>query len=143
MTTLATRNARLRDTLLARRDEVRADVQRRIRDGRTTGPSDVHDTVDRADTDSERDIELALLQMRSETQTSIDEALGRLDAGKYGSCVECADEIAERRLRALPFAVRCQACEERRELRQGRARQLACQRATLPLFSAGVTRSRG
>ena len=39
----------------------------------------------------------------------------RLDAGKYGSCLECAREISERRLRALPFAVRCQACEDCRE----------------------------
>jgi hypothetical protein len=31
------------------------------------------------------------------------------------SCVECAKEIAERRLPALPFAVRCQACEAKRE----------------------------
>lgn len=45
----------------------------------------------------------------------IDDALMRLDAGKYGSCLECAREISEQRLRALPFAVRCQACEERRE----------------------------
>ena len=42
----------------------------------------------------------------------IDDALVRLDAGQYGSCLECAREISERRLRALPFAVRCQACED-------------------------------
>jgi RNA polymerase-binding transcription factor DksA len=44
--------------------------------------------------------------MRAETVRRIDAALGQLEAG---SCVECAKEIAERRLRALPFAVRYQA----------------------------------
>jgi len=72
--------------------------------------------------------------MRAETLKRIDEALVRLDAGDYGSCVECAGEIAERRLRALPFAVRCQACEESREGEQGHARQLAQRRAGFSLF---------
>jgi DnaK suppressor protein len=42
--------------------------------------------------------------MRADTLARVDEALVRLDAGKYGSCVECDGEISERRLRALPFA---------------------------------------
>ena len=53
--------------------------------------------------------------MRADTATRIDAALARLDAGKYGSCFDCERDIAERRLRALPFAVRCQGCEEQRE----------------------------
>ena len=59
--------------------------------------------------------------MSLETVTCIDDALVRLDAGKYGCCFECACEISERRLRALPFAVRCQVSEERREQRIGGA----------------------
>lgn len=61
------------------------------------------------------DIELALVQVNLQTVARIDDALVRLDAGKYGSCLECAREISELRLRTLPFAVRCQPCEERRE----------------------------
>jgi RNA polymerase-binding transcription factor DksA len=71
--------------------------------------------------------------MRVETLLRIDEALVRLDAGEYGSCFECAGEISERRLRALPFAVRCRACEERREEEHGHARQLAQRRDSLSL----------
>jgi hypothetical protein len=37
--------------------------------------------------------------------------------------------------RALPFAVRCQACEERCEEEQGHARHLAHQRGRFFLFS--------
>jgi RNA polymerase-binding transcription factor DksA len=72
--------------------------------------------------------------MRAETLARIDEALVRLDAGEYGSCAECDGDISERRLRALPFAVRCQACEERREEEQGHARQLAQRRGGFSLF---------
>jgi RNA polymerase-binding transcription factor DksA len=64
--------------------------------------------------------------------------LVRLDAGKYGVCFECEDEISERRLRALPFAVRCQACEERREQEQGAARQVSQRRSSLSPLSEMV-----
>ncbi len=39
-------------------------------------------------------------------------ALARIDAGVYGACVECEDEIPTARLEALPFALRCIACAE-------------------------------
>ena len=53
--------------------------------------------------------------MKSETLNKINDALGRLEQGDYGNCFECGEEIAEKRLRALPFAVRCKDCEEARE----------------------------
>jgi len=80
------------------------------------------------------DSALALLQMQSETLVSIDTALARLDAGGYGRCVECEDEIATRRLVALPFAVRCQVCEEKRDESQGAAHRLAHGRGRLVRF---------
>jgi DnaK suppressor protein len=105
-----------------RRREVQNEVQSRIRDGRADRTVDVLDDLEHSDADSQGDIELALLQMKTETLVRIDEALVRLDAGQYGSCRDCESAISERRLRALPFAVRCQACEQRREHEQGRAR---------------------
>jgi DnaK suppressor protein len=109
-------------------------VQGRIHDGRTDRLNDVRDDLDVSSAEIQDDIEFALLKMRAETVVRIDEALVRIDAGDYGSCVECAGEIAERRLRALPFAVRCQACEERREQAQAPAQQLALHRDALSLF---------
>ena len=76
--------------------------------------------------------------MKTETLARIDEAIVRLDAGKYGSCFECEGQITERRLRALPFAVRCQTCEEHREQAQGQARQAAQQRDALSPFAHAV-----
>ena len=129
-----TRNAELREILSARRRELQDDVQGRLRDGRADTNKDVLDELEHSDADIQGDIEIALLQMRSETLARINEALVRLDAGQYGLCRECATEISERRLQALPFAVRCQSCEERRE-RDGRARQLAQGRGRLSVFS--------
>ena len=64
---------------------------------------------------TEADIELALVQMRAATLARIDESLARLHAGKYGQCVDCHDEIEERRLRALPFASLCRDCQAEAE----------------------------
>jgi DnaK suppressor protein len=134
MTDTTPRYAGLRQMLIERRREMQDSVQNGIRHGRTDRQTDVRDDLDVSDADIQGDIEFALLQIRAETVTRIDEALVRLDAGKYGSCLDCESEIAERRLRALPFAVRCQACEERREEEQGHARQLARQRGRFFLF---------
>jgi DnaK suppressor protein len=134
MSKTSIRNADLRRVLTEHRRAVQDEVQSRIRVGRTDRPKEVSDDLEHSDADSQGDIELVLLQMRADTLARIDEALVRLDAGKYGCCFECESDISERRLRALPFAVRCQACEERREQEQGRARQLAQRRGSVSLF---------
>ena len=59
---------------------------------------------------------------------------GRLEEGNYGYCFECGDEIAEQRLRALPFAVRCKDCEEAREVAEQRERSVAAPRRVLAVL---------
>jgi DnaK suppressor protein len=139
MTNTARRRAHLERMLRDRRREMQGEVRHGIRDGRTDRLKQGGDDIERSDAHSQGDIELALLQMRAETVRRIDAALGRLEAGTYGSCVECAKEIAERRLRALPFAVRCQACEAKHEEGHARAHQLAQRRGSASLFSDVVS----
>jgi DnaK suppressor protein len=139
MTNTARRRAHLERMLRDHRRGMQGEVRHGIRDGRTDRLKQGGDDIDRSDADRQGDIELALLQMRAETVRRIDAALGRLEAGTYGSCVECAKEIAERRLRALPFAVRCQECEAKHEEGHAQARQLAQQRGGASLFSDVVS----
>ena len=42
----------------------------------------------------------------------VDEALDRLDTGDYGICLGCDEPIAEKRLRALPWARYCVTCQD-------------------------------
>ena len=72
--------------------------------------------------------------MKSETLNKVNDALVRLEQGNYGNCFECGEEIAEKRLRALPFAVRCKDCEEAREVAEQRERQLTQRRGASSLF---------
>ena len=119
-----TRYNELKKMLVNRRRELVAEVQGRMRDVRSDGNKDrdVLDQGESSEVDIQEDIELALIQMKSETLNKIDAALRRLDDGSYGDCFECGDEISEARLRALPFAVRCKECEEARETAELRER---------------------
>jgi DnaK suppressor protein len=93
----------------------------------------VIDQGESSEVDIQEDIEFALIQMKAETVHKIDVALRRLNEDTYGVCFECGDEIAERRLRALPFAVRCKDCEEAHETAEHRER-LAARRGSSPLL---------
>ena len=120
------RYAELKRILEERRREILSEVQEKMRDVRVGASGEGQGVLDAAETseaDIQDDIELALIQMKSETLHKIEEALARLDERTYGNCFECGDEISERRLRALPFAVRCKDCEEAREIAEQRERQ--------------------
>ena len=114
-----TRTEALAAALQARRTEVAA----RLKSGLATvrdaeGPAvraGALDDLDASADDLQREIAFATMQAQGEILQRIDEALRRLAQGQYGRCRECGDEIAEARLAALPFAVRCVDCERRRE----------------------------
>ena len=118
----------LKTMLDERRRDILQEVQGRIRGVRAEGadrPAREHGPGETSEVDIQEDIEFALIQMKAETLNKINEALARLDEGRYGLCFECGDEIAEARLRALPFAVRCKDCEEERETAIQRERTMS------------------
>ena len=119
----------LKGILEERRREIMSEVQGRMRDVRAEGTGDpgqgVLDAAESSELDIQDEIEFALIQMKAETLHKIDEALRRLEEGTYGYCFECGEEISEKRLRALPFAVRCKDCEEAREVAAQRERVLS------------------
>jgi DnaK suppressor protein len=116
----------LRTILEDRRREIQSEVQSRMKDVRAdTGQAGVVDDVETSEADIQDEIEFALIQMKAETLHRINEALERLEEGTYGRCFECGEEIEPRRLRALPFAVRCKDCEEAREVAAQRERVLS------------------
>jgi DnaK suppressor protein len=100
--------------LTARRREILNDVHTKLREAADEGPRG-GDAADIAEADTQRDLDGALLELQSQMLGRIDRALARLRDGTYGRCVECAQRISTSRLRALPFAQRCSACQQARE----------------------------
>jgi DnaK suppressor protein len=121
------RREELRHLLIERRQELMAALTAHMQtvrvDHSAQSANGVFDEEETAVGDVQEGIELALLGMRAETLALIDQALARLEAGRYGQCRECAQDIASSRLRALPFAARCRACEEERETAGTRTRR--------------------
>jgi DnaK suppressor protein len=133
------RYAELKQMLDTRRRELQAEVQGKMRDVREEGTwggklNEVLDAVESSEADIQEEIEFALIQMKSETLNKMNDAVARLEQGDYGNCFDCGEEIAEKRLRALPFAVRCKDCEEAREVAEQRQRQLTARRGSSSLF---------
>jgi DnaK suppressor protein len=126
----------LKAMLEERRLELVRELHAKIRDVRAenTHEHNVLDEGEISDADIQEEIGFALIQMKSETLDRINTALRRISEGTYGICFECGDEIAEPRLRALPFAVRCKDCEESREVADRRER-MAARRNSSSLFS--------
>ena len=126
------RHHALKAILEGRRAELVAQLRERIRDVRVTGRELEHEPAreeDGLDGHGHEDLQLSLLQMRSETLRKVEAALTRLAAGAYGDCAECEEAIPEARLRAMPFAIRCRACEEAEEEKIGRSRKAAAAQA--------------
>ncbi len=132
------RHKELRRILEERRSEIAGEVQHKIRSVRTeasqTAKRRAADATETAEVDIQDDIEFALIQMKAETLNRIGAALTRLEEGTYGYCYECGEEIAERRLRALPFATRCKNCEEVCETERNRERVLESRSKASSLF---------
>ena len=132
------RYSELKRILEERRREIMSAVQGKIRDVRTEGANSpshgVFDAAETSEMDIQDDIEFALIQMKAETLHKIEEALRRLEENTFGYCFECGEEISERRLRALPFAVRCKDCEQARETAAERERIWQQRRGGSSLF---------
>ena len=75
----------------------------------------VLDEGDKALSDLAEETGLTLVDLRRDTLEKIDHALKKLEEGTYGICEDCGNDISEQRLKALPFAVHCVECKQRRE----------------------------
>ncbi|MCI0672747.1 MAG: TraR/DksA family transcriptional regulator [Myxococcaceae bacterium] len=125
MVSKATKERERYEVLKAMLEDRRRDIHDKLRSLRENLPgqvADVKDAEEQSVDDFVRDVELALVEMKSQTLGRIDEAIQRLEDGAYGTCADCADEIAEPRLKALPFATLCIACQEQEEERRAAER---------------------
>lgn len=66
--------------------------------------------LSRMDAIQQQAMALATQARRTEALRRIDQALARLDAGTYGECVACGEEIAPKRLALDPAVATCLEC---------------------------------
>jgi len=77
--------------------------------------SDVRDEGDRAEASHRHDLSLMHRERVAERIKRLSAALRRIEDGSYGRCERCGGAIEVPRLKALPEATTCLACQARAE----------------------------
>ena len=72
----------------------------------------VADPVDMTQQAADRDVAVQILDRESAIARRIRSALARIQDGSYGICLHCEEEIAPKRLKAMPWAELCIVCQE-------------------------------
>ncbi len=106
----------LRDELTRLQGSLRAVVT----EARTAESTSLTDMSVHAAETLHTEIQVTLMDQRTQQVVQIQDALARLSDGRYGFCQECDAFIGVPRLRALPFALRCRDCQGQAERRARR-----------------------
>ncbi len=100
----------IKNTLLTRRRELEPRVSRE-----DIAIERVTESIDIVQHAADRDLAISSLSMNWRALREVDAALARITDGSFGGCVRCDEAIAERRLRAIPWADCCIRCQEARD----------------------------
>jgi DnaK suppressor protein len=102
----------LRERILrSAQDIVEADAE----DGELNSAAGDQHLADHASDILDREVDESLEENAGLIVREIDDALRRIDAGTYGTCVSCGRPIPEERLDAVPYAVLCVPCKRDEE----------------------------
>lgn len=110
----------LEASLRERRGRLRESVRARMAEGRMGEPRRSPEDATNAVESFSKELELTMLDRENVEAAQIDAALERLARDEYGICRTCDAFIGLGRLKALPFALRCTACQADEEARQRR-----------------------
>ncbi len=102
----------IRKQLAARHDEIEKRLEKISLERRHTNQPLNADFEEQAvEVENDQVLDALDSQIRLELK-QIEKTLSRMDQGLYGKCEDCGENIAPKRLEALPFTTRCIACEE-------------------------------
>jgi DnaK suppressor protein len=101
-----------RKTLESRQTELRNENKGREAIETDSSP----DELDRIQHASEREYAIGSLERNFSRLREVTAALRRMDAGTFGVCGKCEEEISLKRLAAVPWAPFCIVCQEAADL---------------------------
>ncbi|MDH3446157.1 MAG: RNA polymerase-binding protein DksA [Deltaproteobacteria bacterium] len=110
-----------RKFLNLRVEELRSEAGKTVDDMDEDG--NFPDPSDRATMESNRNSVLRIRDRERKLIFKIQDALRRLDAGEFGICEECGEEIGIERLKARPVTTHCIDCKSSQEVREKNAKR--------------------
>lgn len=105
-------HATIRERLLARRGELQKQVVELESDQRRKGGPLSPDFAEQASERENDDVVDALLARARTELDDVARALRSIDAGSYGRCSICGEDIEALRLAAVPYTNRCGSCAD-------------------------------
>ena len=110
---------KLRDTLMRRREALRRALAGDLSLLQELHQEKTGDVLDAAADTVQDELNSQLIEAESRELAAIDDALARIERGRYGQCEACGKAIPLTRLRAIPYAVDCIGCRRKAEKRNG------------------------
>jgi len=100
----------VRKKLLERKAELEVAIRRLSQE--RVSDDQVQDPGDQAVSSTMESLQVSLQDAEVGEYNRIMDTLAKLDAGTYGTCMDCSNSISEKRLKSYPNASRCVACQE-------------------------------
>ncbi|PLX70780.1 MAG: molecular chaperone DnaK [Denitrovibrio sp.] len=104
-----------REKLLEMRRNLITKLNERYNEAMGLGGDGTQDSADEAYNLYNKNLMLGRVETDALKLRLIEQALQRIDAATYGVCIECEEDIEEKRLEYVPFARYCTDCKSELE----------------------------
>lgn len=109
----------IKDLLLKMQQEIVDEIEEDRNKSESAVTRDIGDSIDYANEERSRELYQLLCERDLKKLDQIKDALQRIDDDDYGVCESCGEEIAKKRLMALPFTRLCIECKNEEERTTG------------------------
>jgi DnaK suppressor protein len=104
-----------REKLIQKKQEILEAYNKNKTYGKEADEEGSQDIADKASNSYTKEFLFSLSNSERDMLQLVDEALGRIEDRRFGTCVVCEEELDRKRLEAVPWAKRCISCQEKQE----------------------------
>jgi DnaK suppressor protein len=104
-----------RKKLITRREELVKAILRTEQEGREADEDTTVDLADKAANSYTKEFLFGQTHTDRGMLGQVDEALVRINKGNFGNCLQCEQELQQKRLEAVPWTKHCLACQTKEE----------------------------
>ncbi len=106
---------RFKKMLLKKKEEIINILSEVYSEGKEVESGIAQDIVDKAESSYTKEFLFSLSDAERKRLFMIDEAIKRIEESSYGVCQMCQNNIGEKRLVVVPWALYCIECQEKEE----------------------------
>jgi DnaK suppressor protein len=105
----------LKDQLIRRKSEILDAFNKNKSYGKEADEEGAQDIADKATNSYTKEFLFSLSNSEREMLHEVDEALQRMEGGRFGVCAACEAAIERKRIEAVPWTRHCLRCQEKME----------------------------